>query len=516
METTKRRILIGGFINTNVLDGSAIFISSLSQVVALNKDAQIDVLLAVPNLRDIVLSPLEYLENVNIIDPFQREDLNTLLTYQDRMNQSEYALLLNELDQKEQYDQIMIRSFEVVETVITDYPHLLEKMFAYITGITNSKHEITDKQHHILSSVTNKGGKLLCQTPEMKSFIIAHSDIKSEDIIYLNPMIPNSNIPFQKLFKKKSVYNTFCYTGKFANEWNINQMVTQFRELNEKYPETKLYVAGDQFKGSIVNPLFANNARYLLQNSKDVIWLGAIPREKALALIKQSDVGLTYRHKDLDDSLELSTKLLEYCSQAVPPILNKNEMHLRIFGEDYPYFANTDAELYDVMEKIITDPILHEQTAKKVYDIAKEYSFISTYKRIAPYIGGSEQDDDYQYLYLDDDTFNILKQLFKEKKVVDFKFENDVISYKTIDGASNTIEEIIDMLAQLIQVETVEEVVFEAIQTQPNSRANRNLKRENDRLRRDIKRFRQKYNNLSNSKLGAIQKKYWKFKAKKK
>src|SRR5699024_4877147 len=100
----------------------------------------------------------------------------------------------------------------------------------------------------------------------------------------------------------------------------------------------------DQFKFDMNNPDFRNITKYLLENTKNLTWFGALNRSESLALIENSDIGLTWRAEGLEKSLELSTKMLEYCSEGKPPILNKIEMHKEIFGEDYPFYANNEEE----------------------------------------------------------------------------------------------------------------------------------------------------------------------------
>ena len=76
-----------------------------------------------------------------------------------------------------------------------------------------------------------------------------------------------------------------------------------------------------------------------------VTWHGGHSREEAMRLAASCDIGLSWRHPDLDASLELSTKVLEFGALGLPVILNRTPMHEALLGADYPLFA---ASLADV------------------------------------------------------------------------------------------------------------------------------------------------------------------------
>ncbi|RXK18812.1 glycosyltransferase [Macrococcus sp. DPC7161] len=536
---SKQRILVSGYINTNVLDGSAIFISSLTQVLAMHPNATIDLLLAVPYERDIVLGDLIKLDNVNIIDPFVDERFTSFsFLDKNKLTKQQYAELILHSNELEKYDAIFIRSLEVVDAMLQKSQAIASKLYAYITGITSDQQLLSEQEIELLSNVTNNSGYLLCQTLEMKNHILKQTNIDSNHIIDLNPMIPNQTLSFNDLFKEKKAYDTFCYTGKFAYEWNIIEMITQFREVVEKHPNAKLYIAGDQFKNTDKNEMFVANAKYLIEHSKNVYWLGGLPRQDTLNLIRQCDIGLTYRHEDLSDSLELSTKLLEYCSLGVPPILNRTEMHERIFGKDYPYFANDDASFYNVLNLIIESPQQYQEIAEKVFKIAGQYSFNATFIRLMPFI--NKNNDNHSDIYnliskadntqplIYDENQQIYALLINENYLMNLKeitqvhdIQNvNVIGDHAIITVSNNNSMKMNVLDVVYKIEQQKKITYkedpkqfslDKVQRQFN-KVDINVEKlvkENQRLRKDVKRLREKYNNLSNSKLGALQKKYW-------
>ena len=79
-----------------------------------------------------------------------------------------------------------------------------------------------------------------------------------------------------------------------------------------------------------------------------VIWHGGQPRAEAMRIAAEGDIGLSWRHPELDASLELSTKVLEFGQLGLPVILNRTPMHEALLGADYPLFAASLDDVADV------------------------------------------------------------------------------------------------------------------------------------------------------------------------
>lgn len=375
--------LVFGYINTNVLDGSAIFMSSLCNVLSKNNSSNTDLLLAVPFKRNTVLTDLNKLDNVSIIDPFVNSKFQNFdLTLREQISITEAAELIIYSDELYDYNKIFIRSLEVTEKLIEIKPSIVKKIYSYITGVTSSKQILSEKTKNLFLKVERLDGKFLSQTNEMKNHIINQVKVSTDTIIDLNPMIPDIPFSHEDIFRKKNTYNKFVYSGKFASEWNTIPMLTQFRELCEDF-SAELYLAGDQFKTNNNDVNFTSYAKYLIENTKNTRWFGGLNRNQSLSLINSCDIGLTWRDEALNDSLELSTKLLEYCMLGKPPILNKTDMHVKIFGENYPFFCENDKSFLATLKFAIENPEIVEKYSKVVYQIAQEYTFNSVAKKLA-------------------------------------------------------------------------------------------------------------------------------------
>ena len=92
-----------------------------------------------------------------------------------------------------------------------------------------------------------------------------------------------------------------------------------------------------------------------------------VPHAEAKALMQQSDFAYCLRHDRYDDVIEISTKIVEFCTLGVPAILNDNALNRALFGDDYPYLI--DISTGDVAPKVLA---FMGTRGTPVYSAAKE------------------------------------------------------------------------------------------------------------------------------------------------
>lgn len=395
---TKKRILLHGFINVNVMDGSAVFITGLAKMLALNPKIKVDFILATPIHRDILLKDLYELENVNIISPFDDDDLissNPPWVKRGRFNYDEAAYTLAYYWNKKNYDWAIIRGMDVVSELTKISENFLKKTMTYVTGITSENQNFSQKEVEYIDNIFKKSAYLLCQTNEMKDFLRKKfpNSLDKTEVITLNPMIPDTVDKFEYIFEEKKVYNKLCYVGKFHQDWNSIEMIVGFREIKLIYPEATFSIAGDKFSVHKDSPHYNEDLKYLLENTENLHWYGALSRNDARSLILNTDIGITWRDSNMDESLELSTKLLEYGSFGKAVIMNKTKMHTKIFGEDYPLYVSNMDEYEKALNSVINDPSLYYKAAKRMFEVSKKFTYSATLNKINNILFGHDIND---------------------------------------------------------------------------------------------------------------------------
>jgi glycosyltransferase involved in cell wall biosynthesis len=104
-----------------------------------------------------------------------------------------------------------------------------------------------------------------------------------------------------------------------------------------------------------------------------------------MRLAAAGDVGLSWRHPELDSSLELSTKVLEFGQLGLPVILNRTPMHEALLGADYPLFAASVDDVADVAAAAC-DPAVFGLAAARTSAAAASFALDRAAGRLRAYL----------------------------------------------------------------------------------------------------------------------------------
>lgn len=95
----KYQVVIAGFINLNVIDGSAFFLSGISAMCAQNPFVEVSLIAATPITRTEVIDELSKFANVRIIDPFtaSSEKRYGLPSLGSKLSREEYGQIVGKI-----------------------------------------------------------------------------------------------------------------------------------------------------------------------------------------------------------------------------------------------------------------------------------------------------------------------------------------------------------------------------------------------------------------------------------
>lgn len=434
------RILLHGFINLNVMDGSAVFLTGITKMLSLNPNITIDLVLATPIKRDILLKELYDIKNVNIISPFDDDaliDAKPKWYKNQRFTHEEAAHMLNYYWTQKNYDWMIVRGIEVVSKLYDVNESIFDKLMTYVTGITFEDQIIPEEEWNEKYKIFNRSAYLLCQTDEMKKFITQKFPNLKTNIITLNPMVPDTTQDFDKIYVKKERYNKLCYVGKFHHDWNSIPMIVGFREIKETHPDAEFLIAGDKFTNHPEYPNYNKELRYLLTNTENLTWFGALSREDSRALILQGDIGVSWRAENMNKSLELSVKLLEYGTFGKAVVMNRTPMHEKIFGEDYPLYVGSLQEFEEAINAVIDDPSLYYKAAKRMFETSQKFTYTETLNKLTPYLFESKLNE-----FLIEQGYEMKEQFTSKNEnvpIIDKNGKQYILSKAELSEPSNLI-----------------------------------------------------------------------------
>jgi glycosyltransferase involved in cell wall biosynthesis len=363
----KLKILVYGDIDINYIDGSAIWVSSILSVLSIEQHIEIDYVIKAPIKNKENFSAIEKLERVNVIDPFAAFGIESR-----RLSVNEAVDVLQKLNSEKNYDGIVLRGLDLCLEAVSRND-LNNKILSYVTNFNHDKESIDANEVKQLRFIYENSKYMFAQTQEAQNCLA--NIIEPEDpgkFRVLSPMIPDYNNEKESFVNKG---NTIVYSGKFAKDWYTTEILDAFKKINEMNDEIKLIVVGNKFQGELVQE--KEQIINELNSNPKIHWLKGVSREKSNELIEKSDVGIAWRSAkvDNDESVELSTKVLEYCRAGKPVVLRKTKLHEKLFGSDYPLFVDTEEEFISKILQIVEDPSLYAATSERCYLAAKQYTF---------------------------------------------------------------------------------------------------------------------------------------------
>jgi glycosyltransferase involved in cell wall biosynthesis len=361
-------VALYGDVNLNIMDGSAIWAASLAEVLGGIGGARVSLVLKARIQRTQVISRLlDLTPSVRLIEPEVAESRG--------MSQEAAVGWLEALDQERPFNAFILRGLEVCSRAAQS-PRLAGRIWAYLTDIPQQAELLDDETREKISNIVSASEYLLCQTPQMQRYFSSLFPQAMERIKLLPPMIPatqtrdaavDSAAPFR-----------YCYAGKFAPRWGIRELFEAHAQLRASEPAAELHVFGDKIHNPTDDPAFHPLVQARLNSEEGLQWHGAVDRNHLMRQLQEMHASWAFRDPAFErDTLELSTKVLEYASLGVPVILAPSAVFKSVLGEDYPLFADTEEQAVALLRELAVNVPLRSSAAARLKNVARRYSFDS-------------------------------------------------------------------------------------------------------------------------------------------
>jgi len=379
------RVLLYGDVDLNLIDGSAIWLASLAEVLGGADDVSLTVLQKAPIHRDLVLRGLAGLSSVTFLDPWAARpalsDVGALVAggRVKRLMPSQAAEAIRLLDARAPYDVVIVRCLETAET-LAERPDLGRRVWAYVT---DPMRHTAPESRACLQRIAANCGRVLCQTEEAKAAFLALLDGEaSEKLLLLPPMIPA--VTPGKGPALDPAAPRLGYSGKFSPPYMLFEMLDAFEKIREASPGAEFHIVGDKFHNDPPVKGFTENLQRRFTTTPGVVWHGGVSRDESIAVMGAVDVASSWRDTSFDDSLELSTKILEYAALGIPVLMNPNPVQQRVFGSDYPGYVTTGTEFVERFLALTSSPEAYRRVSQSVRSLAAEFTYESCRGRLLP------------------------------------------------------------------------------------------------------------------------------------
>ena len=373
--TRTLRAIVYGDVNLNILDGSAIWVQSMSEALS-RAGVDVRVLLKAPVETGRLVDPLRALPGVSVVDPFT----SGMTSERTPLSADAAVSLIERLDGESPADLIVVRGLRLV-TVAAASPRLRGRLWTYLTDIPQSPLDIDDEQRDRLAAIASASRWMLCQTEELRSLIEASIPGTGGRCVLWSPIVPAPEVVGLESTTEGAPLR-LVYTGKFAPLWNTLEMTRLPALLAEQGIAAEVHMVGDKIHDVPGDPEWSSRMRGALESTPGVVWHGGMPRQQAMALAASGDLGLSWRAPEMDASLELSTKVLEFGVLGVPVLLNRTPMHESLLGADYPLFVADESDIASACAQIARDPELLAVLGRRITESVAPYRMEAATERL--------------------------------------------------------------------------------------------------------------------------------------
>ena len=388
------RALVYGDIDLNLIDGSAIWLQSVTQALA-RAGCAVTLVLKAPVRTGRLIAPLLAEPGVTVRRPFEERLIDGLGGAEGAdgtgpVRVAAAAGLLARLDAEQRHDLVVLRG-RAVTSAVARSEAFDGRLWPYLTDVPQSVPGLTVEAADELGMIAAAARYLLCQTEELRCFLEGSIPAACGKCVLLPPMladIPPIHLPIPPSCGAAAAGTPLrlVYTGKFAPRWNTLEMTELPGLLSAHGIASELHMAGDKIHDDA--SCYQQRMRAAL-DTDGVTWHGGHSREEAMRLAASCDIGLSWRHPDLDASLELSTKVLEFGALGLPVILNRTPMHEALLGADYPLFAATLADVATAAAAATTEPGLYRLAADRTGHAAERFTLDRAAERLRGYLAGA-------------------------------------------------------------------------------------------------------------------------------
>lgn len=209
---------------------------------------------------------------------------------------------------------------------------------------------------------------IFVQSEALKRYFEVYLQARVGTVTVFPPMVElEADVPAAAPDSRPAVIS---YAGKLDSQYCVEELVDIAPALQAA--GFRVEVIGNKFNQSARDPSFVPRFRDKLA-AGTVEWIAGAAHEETRQRMGQARFGYCLRDAALDNSVELSTKLLEYCAAGTPPILRRTPQHVQLFGEDYPYYANSAEEVAQLVAANARADAGYVRTVERLIEIARPF-----------------------------------------------------------------------------------------------------------------------------------------------
>lgn len=383
------RVAILAEQNFSLIDGSTVWLLNVCKLIALQHDMEPVLVLSHPLTNTYLADELP--ERVKVIE-FEGLGQDSRFP-RDRLYP---PFLESTLAAAEgvagRFDRVFVRGALFLETLL-ESPAWVDRVVAYTP---ETLPDVSKPEPNWLTLARAARTRLVVQSEVSKQAIEALSDYPAQVVHVVPPIV------FAQAAQDKGeeLPIRLCYSGKIDPDYGLDWLL-KFCTTLPDHPElaTTILGAKDTFRNrhkKFFEKFDVYREAVMLAQSSREQYHSSLSHAEAKREMGKAHFAFCLRHDRYSGVIEISTKIVEFCTLGVPPIVNDTALNRALFGDDYPYYVDTRIEdpvsrLHKIMRTKDSDTYVLAQ--ERIAEIAKQFSASQLSERLGTAIRGSEGGD---------------------------------------------------------------------------------------------------------------------------
>ncbi|MCQ0090549.1 hypothetical protein [Roseovarius sp. M141] len=373
--------------NFNLIDGSTIWLLNVCKLLALQPDFDTTLLLS-HRLTDRVLAD-EVPANIRIVD---MDDIAALTgAPQDRLDADALIATLSDWEsQNGAFERIFVRGTAYLEELLAA-PGFAPRVVGYAPSAIP---DLAQPEPDWVRLGRAARVPVVVQSDTAKYALESLSDYPAHVVHVVPPIVFRGDPPPPRAADRA----VLCYSGKVDLHYGLDWLLDICAVVGDTPGLGVSLIAGKDTHRPKYRDFFKRVDRFRADLAEGRIagveLVTNVPHAQAKARMGRADFAYCLRHDRYDDVIEISTKIVEFCTLGVAPILNDNALNRALFGDDYPYYIDIACE--DVGARVLQimagkGSAEHDAALTRIARIAADFSAEALSERLAEAIRGSRK-----------------------------------------------------------------------------------------------------------------------------
>ena len=359
-EILKTEFILYADIDLNVVDGSSVWLSSMASLLCSIGRTVIISKREIEN--DLIIANIKNKDNLIIVDP------SDCLVGDQTLNTLQSTALVRALDARlPRVRNLVVRGLDACLS-LQNTRQFDKRCIVYLTdfySILNDKLIIDSDAKNAVRNVLIHADKVIAQTESIANRLKQISVINPQ-ISLVPPVIPD-DLPKAK-FETSEIIK-IGYAGKINPLWGISELLDWAEKTRSDGVKIELYIVSNKISNNSGPTTIEGFADRIKDRMKrlGVNHFTTYNREQSMNLMAEMDFVWCWRPSELEDNtLELSTKLVEMLACGARCICYPSRINTETVGEKYPFFVEDQSGFHSVIQsKRMASPRIAEAIIKK-------------------------------------------------------------------------------------------------------------------------------------------------------